>query len=313
MLRFLLCSFCLLFCCIGTLSAVNVRPIIGILTQPTGDILAPFGESYIAASYVKWIESAGARVVPVPYDATPTELDFYLASLNGIVFPGGGADLDHSTLYDTAYYIVQKVMQMNSQGDVFPLHGTCMGFELLISVMCGNPEILESFDSENITLPLSFTPAAKSSAMFGSSAPQDIVNILGSEAVTMNNHGYGISPSTFNQTKGLGDVFQVTSLNQDREGRTFVSTIEAPTYGLYGTQWHPEKPQFEWTTEEVTSHTPNAIYANQYIANFFLAQARQSNHKFANPVDETNALIYNYQPLFTGRIIIDFEQTYFFD
>jgi hypothetical protein len=38
------------------------RPVIGILTQPD-----PFGVEYIAASYVKFAEAAGARVVPLRY------------------------------------------------------------------------------------------------------------------------------------------------------------------------------------------------------------------------------------------------------
>jgi gamma-glutamyl hydrolase len=50
----------------------NDRPIIGILSQP-GDP-APDGASYIAASYVKWVESAGARVVPIEYDLTEAEV-----------------------------------------------------------------------------------------------------------------------------------------------------------------------------------------------------------------------------------------------
>jgi gamma-glutamyl hydrolase len=35
---------------------------------------APEGSSYIAASYVKWIEAAGARVVPIFFDETPAEI-----------------------------------------------------------------------------------------------------------------------------------------------------------------------------------------------------------------------------------------------
>ena len=62
--------------------ATNDQPLIGILSQPgTGDGPAPrFRQhirlrgndedevSYIAASYVKWVESAGGRPVPVLYD-----------------------------------------------------------------------------------------------------------------------------------------------------------------------------------------------------------------------------------------------------
>jgi hypothetical protein len=38
----------------------NIRPIIGVLSQEHG---RDIHESYIAASYVKYLESAGARVV----------------------------------------------------------------------------------------------------------------------------------------------------------------------------------------------------------------------------------------------------------
>lgn len=39
----------------------------GILTQPTGKSISKYGKSYIAASYVKFFEGAGARVVPIMY------------------------------------------------------------------------------------------------------------------------------------------------------------------------------------------------------------------------------------------------------
>lgn len=47
-------------------SGLNDRPVIGILTQPsrTCEKIGK-GNSYIAASYVKYLESAGARVVPI--------------------------------------------------------------------------------------------------------------------------------------------------------------------------------------------------------------------------------------------------------
>lgn len=56
----------------GSDSVINERPIIGLLTQPGEP--APVGQSYVAASYVKWLESAGARVVPILYDMTEQEV-----------------------------------------------------------------------------------------------------------------------------------------------------------------------------------------------------------------------------------------------
>ena len=44
---------------------VNLRPIIGIVTQPVPwrDLLNDQENSYIPASYVKYLEASGARVV----------------------------------------------------------------------------------------------------------------------------------------------------------------------------------------------------------------------------------------------------------
>jgi hypothetical protein len=76
----------ILLCAVFTLTAANDAPVIGILTQPyygpnssktvrhlqarylfvSSDTLVT-QSTYIAASYVKYIESAGGRVVPVHF------------------------------------------------------------------------------------------------------------------------------------------------------------------------------------------------------------------------------------------------------
>jgi hypothetical protein len=56
-------------------SKLNNRPIIGILTQAglEEDKFVPKDGTYIAASYVKFVEAGGARVVPVLAD-TPADV-----------------------------------------------------------------------------------------------------------------------------------------------------------------------------------------------------------------------------------------------
>jgi gamma-glutamyl hydrolase len=64
------------------------RPIIGITTQSTR--LMPFkdlGKNYIPASYVKFLESSGARVVPIFNNLTEVETKKTFKSINGEVFP----------------------------------------------------------------------------------------------------------------------------------------------------------------------------------------------------------------------------------
>lgn len=51
---------------------LNYRPVIGILSHPgdgaSGRLNNEPNASYIAASYVKFVESAGARVIPLIYN-----------------------------------------------------------------------------------------------------------------------------------------------------------------------------------------------------------------------------------------------------
>ena len=77
---------------------LNNRPIIGILAQ---ECLPYFpaeicNTSYIAASYVKYVESAGARVVPVLINQPEDYYRTIFTSTNGLLLPGGDVSLTDS-------------------------------------------------------------------------------------------------------------------------------------------------------------------------------------------------------------------------
>jgi gamma-glutamyl hydrolase len=76
-------------------------------------------------------------------------------------------------------------------------------------------------------------------------APDDVLAILTTLNVTMNNHEYGVFPDTIKTTPSLESFYSVLSTNRDRNGLEFVSTVESVNYPVYGTQWHPEKNIFE--------------------------------------------------------------------
>ena len=71
-----------------SLAAVpNDRPIVGIVAEDYyGSI--PGKSTYIAASYVKWMEAAGARVLPIFINQTDEYYDKVLELVNGVIFPG---------------------------------------------------------------------------------------------------------------------------------------------------------------------------------------------------------------------------------
>jgi gamma-glutamyl hydrolase len=70
------------------------RPVIGILTLPTKYEDFPISANYttyIAASYVKWAEGGGARVIPLKVNDSKENLTELISKVNGIIFTGGTA------------------------------------------------------------------------------------------------------------------------------------------------------------------------------------------------------------------------------
>jgi len=97
------------------------------------------------------------------------------------------------------------------------------------------------------------------------------------------------------------------------KNKTFISTVEAKNYPIYAIQWHAEKVQFEWDAGEVIPHTQDAILAMQYMANFFISQAKKCTHKFSDVQTESKALIYNYPVTYTGLKNPHYQECYFFN
>lgn len=69
-------------------------------------------------------------------------------------------------------------------------------------------------------------------------------------------------------------TWSILSVNTDERGLEFISTMEHKTKPYFGVQFHPEKPAFEWKPTAATPHDANAVKANQYFADFFVAQGK---------------------------------------
>jgi len=291
-------------------AAYNDRPIIGILTQPQGGeeggAIVESGNvssSYIAASYVKWAESAGARVVPLHYDATDEELTNMFRHINGILFPGGGTSLKNvstNRFYAAASLLYSLANEENKRHPwSFPIQGTCLGFQLL-SVLAAGDEVLcggcfEGTDGD--PLPLTFTSDLSRSWLF-ESMTKTLVDKLRVENLTENSHSSGVEPSAFAKSEKLAEMYTVLSVNFDENGREFVSTFEGKKLPYSATQWHPEKNNFEFggvgaLGKRAIPHTADAVAVSQYFANNFVNRARRSLQNFSTSEAEASALIYN--------------------
>ncbi|XP_066952439.1 gamma-glutamyl hydrolase A-like isoform X4 [Macrobrachium rosenbergii] len=106
----------------------NLRPIIGVLAQKAPESLLGHLKdknytSYIAASYVKFIEGSGGRVVPIFTNQDDSYYENIASSVNGILFPGGGVYFSNITGYGAAG---QKLYELN-----FTASGLSKDFKVL--------------------------------------------------------------------------------------------------------------------------------------------------------------------------------------
>ena len=312
-------------------TVANNRPIIGVLSVPleSGCITAwqdrrapvfPRGRASVDAEptscfhnlYVEWLASGGARVVPIPYDDSRAAMERKLAGVNGLLFTGGEVVLkDLSSPYlRAAGYLLERALQINQAGTHFPVWGTCMGIQTLSVLVARTSRVMDfgGFDSEDLMLPLdlveSVQDTGRSSAMFNfyndpvlGSLAKIALPWLASQSITNNQHHDGLPPEKFRGNAELDKFFRVLSTNKDRRGKEFVSTIEARNgIPVYGVQWHPERPQFEWpaAATDAINHSEISILSNQYVANFFVSEARKNDRAFL-PEQEAEFLIYNYE------------------
>ncbi|XP_029384939.1 gamma-glutamyl hydrolase [Echeneis naucrates] len=284
----------------------NDRPIIGVLAQEVYKP-EPNRTAYIAASYVKFLEAAGARVVPVMINQKPEEYRRLFKSINGILYPGGGVSIVSSGYQRAAAIFYDLAIEANQKGDYFPVWGTCLGFQQLTYLTSGK-RLLSKTNTSAVALPLNFTNEAKDSKIF-KGFPAELTKALGTEPLTENSHNWSLTLATYNSNEELKRFYKILSTNTDGNVE-FVSTMEAFDYPIYGTQWHPEKNSFEWRNPYIP-HSPLAIKTTFYMADFFVNEARKSFHRFESMDEERMALIYNYNPVYTEQQQA-FEQKYFF-
>jgi len=297
---------------------VNYRPIIGILAMEKweGD---EYAGSYLAASYVKSVESAGARVVPVLIDQPREYYELLGRSLNGFLFPGGATDLHNTTGFArSARHIYEIVERSNARGEPLALWGTCLGFEMLNVLIAGGSvdrDPRTECQSEDRALPL--TPAIPfadllTTKLFRNMDP-DLSSAMIHEPITVNFHHFCVTPQNFTRFN-ISENYTLITTNMDDNGIKFVSSMEHKRYPIFGTQWHPEKNTFEWNTYSYIPHSQNAIALEQFVSNRFVHHARRNLNQFATIEEEEKYLIYNYSPTYVAKLQDDhiFDQEYLF-
>ena len=300
---------------------LNLNPVIGILTIPSEYDEYPVKDwNYMAASYVKNMESAGARVVPIQWDLPLKNLTRIMRSLNGFFITGGDSEYvksDGKTLTSfgkAVEHIINNVIQFNNEGIHYPLWGTCRGYQMIACIIAGQSSgdyncLYSQPGFSNVRSNLSFFEGAEQHPMFSKMA-DDLNKAFLQEAITFSHFSYTVKRDLWETNPGLKSNFTRLAYFLD-EAATNVTVLYAGIkYPIYGSQFHPEKIPFEWQVPAIP-HSSEAIRGAQMYANFFVDEARKNFNTFeGSGIDLDSEIIYNYNPVQVSGA--SFSQIYFF-
>lgn len=212
------------------------NPTIGILSQEISRVVIPEcieGCSYISAAYVKYLEAAGAHVVPILTTWSDDEVRTIFQSINGVFIPGGGASLVDSMFMHNVRLLLRLAEDANNNGDYFPIWGTCLGFEAML-VACGGASfvgasLLGDVDAVDLAMPAKLTDDARKSALLAS-ASEDVLVSLATMPIKYHFHKKCVYKDDFQRSTELTAKYSVITYDEDRKKRTFVSLVEGKRF-----------------------------------------------------------------------------------
>jgi hypothetical protein len=110
--------------------------------------------------------------------------------------------------------------------------------------------------------------------------------------LTVYDHSLQLNVDDWNNNALLQGNMTATAWSQDGAGVNMIAAFEHKTLPIYGTQFHSEKPTWEWANPSITHH-PDAITLGQSLSNFFVSEVRKNLNVF-NATEYGWLLIYNY-------------------
>jgi len=225
--------------------------------------------SYINVAVLRWLQSSGLELVFIPSTISAAEAAAYFEHIHGLFLHPGWAD--DPTYMSLTQAFIRMGVEANRR-DYFPIWGTCMGMQMLMTYFGGKLERIHGMKFHVGKLKL------RGKSRLLAEAPRR-------EYAPYFNNNYGITKEAFERTEPLNSVFRILGTSVDRRGVEFVSMIEGIDLPFYGVQFHPEYtvPQMNWMLE------------------FLAKELRRSGHNGFSPAG---------CPVFKKMIRVNYEDNY---
>jgi gamma-glutamyl hydrolase len=210
---------------------------------------------FVPASYIQWITQAGAMAVIVPPTLPPAKLQALLKHVDGFILPGGVSPL-YNSQSETSYLrsvkliVDHAVKKQEEDGTQFPVFGICHGFQALCVAFSDGKILTYGFSDTYKCHPVEIEESEFTKSRFFSKLNQRVAKEVFSTPTVYYWHNFGISPDTLKlpEYAQMHDHFSFPGFSKTGDNhneKPFATLLEHKKYPLYGTQFHPEKIQFE--------------------------------------------------------------------
>jgi len=205
-----------------------------------------------AESYHKYIEETGASSLVIPYDMPWDRMEEILDQLQGLLLPGG--EVDKFNVDGKPNYYGQQILNIyeyaisrNEKDRPFFLFGICLGFQELIRAASKNAlDVIQGGFSDHFPHSVEFQPLDFffKSKVLSRGNIEEYARVFKEQSFYYN-HELGITPDHFKKYPELVESLNLLGTSKTPENLEFVTIIEHKKYPFFGTQFHPEKSQFE--------------------------------------------------------------------
>ena len=263
---------------------------IGIVTAPYIVGKQTYITSYMASSYKKWLESAGALIVPIQFDLPSEVIHGLLKQINGICLIGGGIvnkkTHDHNQFIkykNTMETIFNYVIYSNKNNNYYPMWCTCMSFELIILYIKNLKFNSQSEITDNY---LSKSGKYGESKLHWTNEPSKIKKMFTkSEIKCMSKYPCLFQAHQYSHNinskiiKTFKDIANIPAVGIASDNSKYINIFELKDYPIYGVQFHPEKPPFEYENSgKRVPKTQIAITLSFKLAKFFIKECKKNHN-----------------------------------
>ena len=243
---------------------------------------------FVSDALVTWLQSVGARVVPLSMAQGTDRVRALLHQVNGVVVPGGCLEaVQGSDLWRFIEFVFREVLRLNDAGHHMPMWGSCLGFQFFVAIVAGTDHVLSP-----VSGCWNKVCALEMGEPWGSCRLHNSLLLAGNHKVAHYFiHNNGVLLEAFASNPRLQAFFRVVSTNRDGHGRLYVSTVEGRHYPIYGAQWHPER-----------APSPEAKIVAHQVARLIMEEALRNHQSFATAEAEEAALLAHYNPGQTAQV-----------